>query len=361
MALTDYMNILKEETKNVEQALEEFLNEKIEDVSQLGSWHKKYYENIKEYMMRGGKRLRPILVTVGYKAIKEDVEIENLYRAACSVELLHNGSLLQDDLIDHDETRRGGKTFHAVYRDLYFKQSENMNESKDFGMTMAILGGDSLINMGAAAIISAQLDPDVSVICQHYYQHSYQYLIDGVLLEMNMITNPDATTETYLQMVKMKTAVLFERSLMMGAVMARATKSQLAALEEFGVKAGQAFQVQDDILGSFGDEAKTGKSTTGDIREGKKTYLVFEAFERATPEQRKELDELLGKEGMTDEDVQRVKDIFNKSGALKACKERMLDLLKSGQGALDKAEPPLTTRYKEFLIGISNFLAQRNY
>jgi geranylgeranyl diphosphate synthase type I len=148
---------------------------------------------------------------------------------------------------------------------------------------------------------------------------------------------------------------------MMGAVMARATKSQLAALEEFGVKAGQAFQVQDDILGSFGDEARTGKSTSGDIREGKKTYLVFETYERATPEQRKELDDLLGKGGMTDEEVQRVKNIFSKSGALEACQERMQDLLKSGQGSLDKAEPPLTTRYKEFLIGISNFLAQRNY
>jgi len=159
----------------------------------------------------------------------------------------------------------------------------------------------------------------------------------------------------------MKTAVLFERSLMMGAAMARATKSQLAALEEFGLKAGQAFQVQDDILGSFGDEARTGKSTSGDIREGKKTYLVFETFEKATPEQRKDLDDLLGKGGMTDEEVQRVKNIFTKSGALEACRDRMQELLKSGQGALDKAEPSLTKRYKEFLVDISNFLAQRNY
>ncbi len=359
--MTDYMDILKEETKNVEQALEEFLSEKIEDVSQLGSWHKKYYENIKEYMMRGGKRLRPILVAAGYKAIREDVEIENLYRAACSMEMMHNGSLLQDDLIDHDVTRRGGKTFHVVYRDLHFERSNNMNESNDVGMTMAILGGDSLINMGATAITSAQLDPDVNAICQHYYQHAYQHLVDGVLLEMNMMTDLNATSETYLQMVKMKTAVLFERSLMMGAVMARGTKSQLAVLEDFGLKVGQAFQVQDDILGSFGDEATTGKSTSGDIREGKKTYLVFETYEKATPKQRKELDDLLGKGEMTDEEVQRVKNIFNKSGALKACQERMQDLLKSGQEALDKAEPPLTARYKEFLIGISNFLVQRKY
>lgn len=359
--MTDYMDILKEETENVERALQEYLDKKIEDVSQLGSWHKKYYQNIKEYMTRGGKRLRPILVAVGYKAIREDVKIENLYRAACSMEMMHNGSLLQDDLIDHDETRRGGKTFHAVYRDLHFERSANMSESNDVGMTMAILGGDSLINMGAAAITSARLDPDVNAICQHYYQHAYQHLVDGVLLEMNMITDPDATPETYLQMVKMKTAVLFERSLMMGAVMARATKSQLAALEEFGMKAGQAFQVQDDILGSFGDEARTGKSTSGDIREGKKTYLVFETFERATPEQRKELDDLLGKGNMTDEEVQRVKNIFIESGALEACRDRMQELLKSGQGALDKAVPPLTKRYKEFLIDISNFLAQRNY
>jgi len=359
--LSEYANILKTEVKHVELALREFLDNKIETAGKLSDWHKQYYENIKEYMTRGGKRLRPVLVVVGYKAIKEDVDIDHLYRASCSVEILHNGSLLHDDLIDHDETRRGGKTFHATYRDMASEKGESKDIAFDHGMTMAILGGDSLINLGAEAITASNLNPDIGMQCQHYYQFAYSRLVDGVLLEMNMITDEKATSEMYLQMVRMKTAVLFDRSLMMGAAMARATESQLYALEEFGIKVGQAFQIQDDILGSFGDEEKTGKSTSGDIREGKKTMLVFETYKKATPDQRKEFDALLGKEGMSDEEVDRVRAIFQDTGALKACQELMEHLLTTGQAALDKAEPALNPKYKNFLIEMSNFLVQRDY
>lgn len=361
MPLSEYLENLKHEVAAVEVALREFLDEKIKQIEHLGSWHKTYYENVKEYMTRGGKRLRPVLVAIGHKAISEDIDTRKLYRAACSVEILHNGSLLHDDLIDHDETRRGGKTFHATYRDLVLERGVNNDTAEDYGMTMAILGGDSLINLGAQAITSAGLDPDVGMKCQHLYQEAFEDLVDGVLLEMHMVEDPNATAESYLEMVRMKTAVLFDKSLVMGATIARATDSQIQALQEFGVKVGQAFQVQDDILGSFGDEEKTGKSASGDIREGKKTMLVFEAYERASPEQRETLDQLLGKENMTDREAEQIRDIFRKSGALEVCQKMMDELLTAGQQALDKAEPPLVSRYKDFMITISNFLIQREY
>ncbi|MGY5874337.1 MAG: polyprenyl synthetase family protein [Candidatus Thorarchaeota archaeon] len=359
--MTNYLDALKDEVTKVTKTLNGFLDSRIEEASTYSAWHKKYYENVKEYIMRGGKRLRPVLIVLGYKAIKGDDVPENLYTASCSVEILHNGSLLHDDLIDHDETRRGGKTFHATYRDLYFEKSKNKDTSFDYGMTMAILGGDSLINLGAAAITAAKLEPEVSVKLHAYYEYAFQMLVDGVLIEMNMITDKSATSETYLRMVRMKTAVLFDRSLMMGAAIARASDSQLKALEEFGINVGMAFQVQDDILGSFGDEAKVGKSSSGDIREAKKTMLVFEAYERANHNQKKELDELLGKEGMTEDEVNRVRDIFRETGALEVTQKRMSELLTSGQAALDKAEPPLIPKYKKFLIGFSDFLVQRDY
>lgn len=357
----DYLESLKEEIVTVTKTLDKFFSDKVEQVASLGTWHKQYYSNIREYIMRGGKRLRPVLVILGYKAIKGDTVPENLYTAALSVEILHNGSLLHDDLIDHDETRRGGKTFHATYRDLYFDRTKNEKASFDHGMTMAILGGDSLINLGASAITAANLDSDISSLCHHLYEFAFQHLVDGVLLEMNMINDETATSETYLKMVRMKTAVLFDRSLMMGAAAARATESQLKALEEFGIKVGQAFQVQDDILGSFGAEEKLGKSVSGDIREGKKTMLVFEAYARVDDRQRKELDHLLGKPGITDQEIERVRELFRKTGALESTQNKMTHLLHAGQKALDKAEPPLDKKYKEFLIGLSDFLVQREF
>ncbi len=359
--MTNYLDSLKDDVKRVIMTLNEFFDTKIKEVSVYSAWHKKYYENVKEYIMRGGKRLRPVLIILGYKSIKGDEVPDNLFTAACSVEILHNGSLLHDDLIDHDETRRSGKTFHATYRDLYFDKSGNKAASDDYGMTMAILGGDSLINLGAAAITAAELEPEVAAKLHHYYEFSFQNLVDGVLLEMHMIDDETANTETYLRMVRMKTAVLFDRSLMMGATVAKASESQIMALEEFGINVGKAFQVQDDILGSFGDEDKVGKSSSGDIREGKKTLLVFESYRLGNASQKKELDELLGKEGMTDDEVDRVRDIFKETGALESTQKKMSELLTTGQMSLDRADPPLIPKYKEFLIGLSDFLIQRDY
>ncbi|MDF1539642.1 MAG: polyprenyl synthetase family protein [Candidatus Thorarchaeota archaeon] len=359
--MSSFMEIWDDEVEKVNAALSSYLDWKIDRVSKLGEWHVQFYENMKEYLMRGGKRLRPVLVVVGYKAVKPEIEIEHLYRAGCSIEALHNGSLLHDDLIDHDETRRGGKTFHAKYRDMYKEKRSDSNKAKDYGMTMAILGGDALINMGSMFISDSNLPAEVTAECLKLYQTSYENLADGVMLEMTMIDQPDTTPEIYLEMIALKTAVLFDNSLSMGATIAGATESQISALSEFGVKVGQAFQIQDDILGSFGDESVTGKSTDGDIREGKKTMLVLKAYQLATAEQRSILDSLLGNSNMTSDEVTKVREIFSESGALAETKNLMEQLLSEGQSALDRAEPALTPKYKEFLIALSEFLTKRNY
>jgi geranylgeranyl pyrophosphate synthase len=93
--MTDYLGSLKDDVKRIIKTLNEFFDSKIEEVSVYSPWHKKYYENVKEYIMRGGKRLRPVLILLGYKSIKGDEVPDNLYTAACSVEILHNRSLLR--------------------------------------------------------------------------------------------------------------------------------------------------------------------------------------------------------------------------------------------------------------------------
>ncbi len=350
------------EVERINQALEEFLIMKRDAAHYLGAAHDQYYDNIREYIMRGGKRLRPLAAVAAHKAVKDEVENQFLYRAACSFEILHNGSLLHDDLIDHDETRRGGPTFHARYREWIKDEFGARKErADDFGMTMAILGGDSLINLGAEAITKAELDADVGMMCHRYFQMGFSEIVEGVLLEMMMITDPKVTPETYLEMIRLKTAALFEKALLLGATIAGASESQLNAFSEYGVKVGQAFQVQDDILGSYGDEAKTGKSSSGDIREGKKTMLLIQALKLADDKQRTTLEALLGKVNMTDDEVNQVREIFKDSGALDTAQELMSRLLREGQDALKKAEPPLKPEYLEFLLELSEFLTSRAF
>jgi len=357
-----FEEIIKNELAAVNLALEDFFDSRIQKAKKLGPAHVQYYQYIKEYMMRGGKRFRPISVVVAYKAIGGNINPPSYYRAACSVEILHNASLLHDDLIDRDETRRGGPTFHARYREWY-KQSVSPNPEKasHFGMTAAILGGDTLMNLGSMAITESNLEPDIGMECLVYYQKSFDELVEGVLLEMTMVKDSKATAEMYLDMIRMKTAVLLEKSLLMGGAMARGSESQMKALSEYGVKVGQAFQIQDDILGTFGDESVTGKASDGDIREGKKTMLVIQALRLCNTAQRKALEKSLGSDHITAEQVENVRKIFRDSGALESVDKIKNRLLHEGQVALDGAKPPFKEPYKQFLLDMSEFLVMRNY
>ncbi|NWF96840.1 MAG: polyprenyl synthetase family protein [Candidatus Thorarchaeota archaeon] len=360
--MSNFEETMKAELNTVNQALAEYMDLKVKQGQQLGLIHEHYYRSVTEYLTRGGKRLRPLLVVTGYKAVSEQVKLKHLYRASCALELLHNGSLLHDDLIDHDETRRGGPTMHALYREWYKKNRRSDEErARDFGAAMAILGGDILLNMGCQIITDSNLDPETATACFKYYQDAYQQLADGVMLEMVMIQDPNASPDMYLTMVRLKTAVLFEKSLLMGATMARASASQLSALGTFGVKVGQAFQMQDDILGSFGDERVTGKSADGDIREGKKTMLVIQAYALGSEAHRKTLESLLGKQNMTADEVATVRKVFKESGALDAATRIMKQLLAEGKAALDSAKPPLNPKGKQFLVDLADFLIERAY
>ena len=358
----DFEKATATELNAINMALEEFLDSRIERAKTMSPSHVQYYEYIKEYIMRGGKRFRPIAVIIAYRAVTGKAPPENYYRAACTVEILHNASLLHDDLIDHDETRRGGPTFHAKYREWYKnKVNPNPDKAAHFGMTAAILGGDSLMNLGEAAITESNLDPDIAVECHALYEKSFEGLVEGVLLEMSMISNPNATTEMYLEMIRMKTAILLEKALLIGGNLARASASQLDALSEFGVKVGQAFQIQDDILGSFGDEEVTGKAADGDIKEGKKTMLVIQAERLCNASQRERLSQLLGKDKITDDEVDEVRNLFRNSGALEGAGALMNKLLTEGQKALDRANPPFDETYKKYMLDLSDFLVKRDY
>jgi len=354
--------IVKDEIAEVNKALEEFLDTKINRAKKLYPLHTQYYTHLKEYLMRGGKRFRPLAIVIACRAAGGKVDSKSLYRASCSIEILHNASLLHDDLIDHDDTRRGGPTFHALYRELYKSDvSKDFEKATHFGMTAAILGGDSLINMGGMAIIESHLDPDIGIQCLDYYHKGFEEIIEGVFLEMNMVNDQNTTPEMYMEMIRLKTAALLEKSLLMGGAIARATQSQMKALSEYGIKVGQAFQMQDDILGSFGDEKVTGKAADGDIKQGKKTMLLLEALRLCTPEQREILEKYLGNDKLTPNKVESVRDVFRDSGALDSVRKLMTEFLNAGQRALDEAEPALDEKYKQFLLGLSNFLVKRDY
>ena len=225
-----------------------------------------------EYTLReGGKRIRPVLMLAAVDLFGGDIE-EARY-AAIGIETFHNFTLLHDDLMDKSPMRRGKPT---VYR----KWNENT----------AILSGDAM-NILAWRYFLKKPHKNLLPILQTFEQTSME-ICEGQQYDMNFETRNDVTIPEYMEMIRLKTAVLLGSALRIGALYADAAPADIDHLYDFGIKTGLAFQLRDDLLDSFGDETTFGKKTGTDIKDNKKTYLMLRALAKGDNKQRERLTSL---------------------------------------------------------------------
>ncbi len=306
-----FSKILGEEKQKIEETIAAFFNQYYLKPGKFNNpFLFQFYSDLKRYVLNGGKRLRPIALIMIHKGIGGTEA--NIYESSICVELLHNASLVHDDIIDHDTVRRGEPSFHTHY-DLWFQKNLGLlSDQKDFGISMGILGGDLLIDLGQEAIIKSAFDSERKYIALKYYQVAFKEIINGVLAESYIQNLPlEAITEAdYLDMISNKTSALFEKSILIGAALADPSEKLRLELSEFALSLGNAFQIRDDILGIFGDSKKTGKSSDSDIREGKKTLLILYASNES------KISDLYGKKGITTKEINEVRQIIKDSGAL---------------------------------------------
>lgn len=346
-----FQKILATEKVNIEKSLGKFFD----SFSKPGIFRQQFvyqfYADLKNYLLFGGKRLRPVSLVIIYKGLGGlNPEI---YNVAISVELLHNASLVHDDIIDHDLVRRGQASFHAFYQTWFEENLKEFSDIADFGMAMGILGGDLLIDLGQEAILRSKFEPSKKVKAIKYYQTAFKELIDGVVAESYLQTLPinKVAEEDYLEMIRGKTAALFEKSLLIGGVLADESEKYSDEISEFAIQLGQAFQIRDDILGVFGDSAKTGKSTEGDIREGKKTLLAIYGSVN------QELNDLYGKSDISKQEIQIVRELFKESGALERARTKALELAEGAISSLDKL--PLEQEAHLYFKDLINYIQER--
>ena len=226
--------------------------------AEYGKNPKELYEPISYMMQLGGKRLRPILSLMACNLFEENVE--KALHAAHSIELFHNFSLVHDDIMDNAPLRRGKKT---VY--------------KKWNMPIAILSGD-LMMIKATQLLCKTNDIDIRELLDVFNNTAVE-VCEGQQIDMNFETQKSVSHEEYLEMIKLKTAVLLGCSLKIGAIIGGANKEDAKHLYDFGINIGLAFQIQDDILDSFGDGSITGKQAGGDIIANKKTLLLIELID----------------------------------------------------------------------------------
>lgn len=226
------------------------------------------YEPISYTLQGGGKRIRPVLALMCYNAFCEDVE--KVLPAALGIEIYHNHTLLHDDLMDHAEVRRSRPTVHVKW-----------------DANTAILSGDTMLIM--ACRFMQQTDAVRKGEMMDLFIRTMNEICQGQQYDMNFENRSDVTETEYIEMIRLKTSVLLGCAAKMGALCANASASDAQALYDFAMNVGLAFQLRDDYLDVYGDPAVFGKAIGGDIRCGKKTFLLIRALSKMDAEGQAEL------------------------------------------------------------------------
>jgi len=249
------------------------------------------YEPVRYSLAVGGKRIRPMLTLLGCGLCGG--EPEEALPAALAVELLHNFTLLHDDIMDRAETRRGQPSVNVKWND-----------------STAILSGDVMFARASKELNfygqSDKFTKNQYARINEIFLDAVETVCEGQAYDLEFESEETVSLEDYLKMIEFKTAALLRASLQMGGIVAGAPSEQLDLLYAIGTKSGIAFQIQDDLLDVVGDPDKFGKRVGGDIAEGKKTYLSILALKKGSDTQRQYMQNILRKKDVVDDEIQAV-------------------------------------------------------
>jgi geranylgeranyl diphosphate synthase type I len=340
----------------VEAHLEALFRDKIAEASGISAGAEGLIRVLKEFTMRGGKRLRASLVYYGNRCFS-DRESQEVWKTAMSLELVQSFLLIHDDVIDEDDTRRGGRTVHRLYADVHGKRQFRRN-SRHFGESMAILCGDLALALANEVLGGLVLESRLRGGILDTVNRMVTHAIYGEGMDVLASVEPRVSEQEILTISMLKTAsYTVEGPLHLGALLGGADRRDLERLSRYAMPLGKAFQVQDDILGLFGDAQRLGKPVGSDIREGKRTVLIQKAFEKASPAQRAFLERTIGNRGATGEDLERIRRLVIETGSLEACRELTRSLVEESRREL------VECRWREegtvFLEGALGFVVER--
>lgn len=263
------------------------------------------YEPIHYILDLGGKRMRPVLTLMSAEIFGADYK--NALPAALAVEVFHNFSLVHDDIMDDAPLRRGNETVHEKW---------NINTG--------ILSGDAMLIL--AYQYFEQYEPLIFRDLAKLFSKTALEVCEGQQWDVDFEERTDVTLEEYLKMIQYKTAVLVAAAMKMGAIIAETSTENANLIYDFGLNLGLAFQLQDDYLDAFGNPETFGKQVGGDIIENKKTYLYLKAVAFSAEKEAQELRDLFAVQ-LEDNiaKIERVKELFNASGASKATQDAIQD------------------------------------
>ncbi|MBE9373125.1 polyprenyl synthetase family protein [Saccharopolyspora sp. HNM0983] len=347
----------------VQRSLAEYLRVRGAEAAELDPAFESATGELAEFVLGGGKRIRPTFAWWGWRASGGTATGEQataMLRAATALELLQACALVHDDLIDDSDTRRGKPTMHRTFEQQHHAGGYRGDGGR-FGMAAAVLLGDLALSWADDRLHSAGLPAESLVRTLRPWQAMRTEVLAGQYLDVLGQFREDETPQAALQICRLKSAsYTVQRPLELGAEAAGADESTLRALRRFGSDIGVAFQLRDDLLGVFGDPELTGKPAGDDLREGKRTLLVAEAVATARErDDRQALDLLRGVLADPELDetrIGRAMQLLTDLGAVDAVEKRIGELTGSAMSALESAQlaEPAATRLSELAVAVTD-------
>ena len=319
------------------------IDQRLQTLVDEGDWKPRSLMVPLRYVLSsGGKRIRPILVLLAYEAVStkraSGGKPNGALNAALAIEALHNFTLVHDDIMDNAPSRRGRATVHA-------KWDENT----------AILVGDELVALAYRTLLKTK-SPRLQKILQIFTKGLLE-VCEGQGFDKEFEDRKDVTLEEYLKMIELKTGRLVSVTLEIGGLLGGGSWREVTALRRYGYHIGRAFQIQDDLLDVTGGK-RFGKKIGGDIVEGKKTFLLLEAFKKARQNDRSILQRVMSGEGVRGKEVLTVKRIYEKYGAVESARKEVRQHVAEAQRVLN-ALPQ--TRARDMLHWLAGTLQDRRH
>ncbi len=321
MNLAELMAPIADDMKAVDAVIRARLNSDVVMIRTIGDY----------IVGAGGKRMRPALLMMVAKAL--DYQGDNHHLLAAVVEFIHTATLLHDDVVDESDMRRGRHTANAV-----------------FGNAASVLVGDYLYSRSFEMMVETNTMAVMSILSE-----ATTVIAEGEVLQLMNVHDPDISLDRYLQVVRFKTAKLFEASAQVGAVIAHATSEQRAAAAAYGRHIGTAFQLIDDVLDYSGDVQALGKNVGDDLREGKATLPLIRVMETGSPAQKQLIQEAI-KAG--EADFAAVAQAIHDTGALDYTRQAAVAEAGLARRAI-AAYPP--SAYRETLLKFCSFAVERDH
>jgi geranylgeranyl diphosphate synthase type II len=315
------------------QAVDEFMRaifkRRLADAQHVGPRYSQLWQHIETVTMTGGKRFRPYLSVIAYGKLDDAI-----LPIAAAQEFVHIGLLMHDDVIDQDFVRRGHKNINGIYRDEY-SQHLNNERATHYANSAGILAGDTLLSEAYRLIAASDFTEKIKSQAADQVGVSILEVIGGELLDVEAAFIRDVTYDP-ITIYRYKTASYsFVGPLLVGAYCSGSDEQTIEVLTNFAIDFGIAFQIQDDLLGVFGDEAETGKSTVTDMLEGKRTLLV-EHHEHAMNNDMRTRFNAYGDPEATAEKLEAIKLDMIESGARDKTLQDIETYLKSAANHLEK-------------------------